>query len=44
MKILCVEHGKDLVLDGEPMLFCGQSIWKCPEENCPVRIGVAELA
>jgi len=43
MKLICVIHGKKLVLDGEPMLFCGQSIWACPVKDCVIKVGVAEL-
>ena len=37
------KHSKELKLDGEPMLFCGQSLWKCPEPNCETKIGIDEL-
>ncbi len=44
MKILCAEHGKELILAGEPMIFAGASEWKCPTKGCPVKVGVAEFA
>jgi len=43
MKIFCAIHGKELTLDGEPMIFCGQSVWKCPEQGCHIRVGISEM-